>query len=323
MSNGGGTVPLGGAASIDDDEFARSRAMLRRLELDINRRLDGILHGNHRGLVPGHGSDPGEARPYQPGDDVRRIDWNVTARTNTMHVRDTIAERELETWLCVDRSASLMFGTQDREKADVLLAAAAGVGFLTARGGNRIGGVVASSDGCTVMPARQGRTHLLALLARIDAASTRSGAAQLGLAGAIERTNAVARRRGLVVVLSDFLDDPDEWRRALATTVGRHHVVCIEIVDPRELELPDSGVLTLIDTESGRTREINTSSRRLRERYSAAAAEQRSSIATAIRSAGAEHIQLRTDRDWLLELARFVSTRRRLHANVGTGGRPS
>ena len=323
MNDRRGTTPGLGHPSIDDDEFARSRAMLRRLELEVNRRLDGILHGNHRGLVPGHGSDPGEARPYQPGDDVRRIDWNVTARTDTMHVRDTIAERELETWLCVDRSASLMFGTADREKADVLLAAAAGVGFLTARGGNRIGGVIASTDGCAVIPARQGRTHLLALLATIDAASGRQGASHLALGETVERTNAVARRRGLVVVLSDFLEEPDAWRRSLAGLVARHHVVCIEIVDPRELELSDSGVLTLIDTETGRTREINTGSRKIRERYSAAAAEQRSAIATAIRSSGAEHIQLRTDRDWLLDLARFVSTRRRLQANVGIGGRPS
>ena len=162
---------------VDPAEMAHTRATLRRLEIDVARGLDGILHGDHRGLVPGHGSEPGEARPYEPGDDVRRIDWNVTARTNAIHLRETIADRELETWLLVDRSASLAFGTADREKADVVLAAAAGVGVLTARGGNRIGALVIGSDGASIVPARQGRAHLLGLLARIRHAASAAGAA--------------------------------------------------------------------------------------------------------------------------------------------------
>jgi uncharacterized protein (DUF58 family) len=255
---------------------------------------------------------------------VRRIDWNVTARTNAIHLRETIADRELETWLLVDRSASLAFGTAEHEKADVVLAAAAGVGLLTARGGNRIGALVIGSDGASIVPARQGRAHLLGLLARIrHAASTDGEAVPLG--HSLERLGAVSRRRGLVVVLSDFLDDPETWRHALGSVAVRHEVMCVEVIDPRELTLPDSGQLTVIDTETGRVREIDTRSRKLRERYATAAAAQRGEIARAIRSAGAEHLQLHTDRDWVLDMARFVVNRRRRVANVtrpAAGARP-
>jgi uncharacterized protein (DUF58 family) len=291
------------------------------LELDVSQRLDGILHGDHRGLVPGHGSEPGEAREYQPGDDVRRIDWNVTARTNAIHLRETVADRELECWLCVDRSASLAFGSTEREKADVVLAAAAGVGVLTSRGGNRIGGLIVGSADATVVPARQGRTHLLGLLSAISRASSGDGPSVLSLSDALRRLGGVTRRRGLVVVMSDFLDDPDHWRHQLAALGQRHQVMCVEVVDPRELELPDAGILTVIDTETGRMRDVDTRSRKVRERYKAAASEQRSSIAAAIRSAGAEHLVLRTDQDWVMTLARFVMGRRRRMANVSAGAR--
>lgn len=299
-------------------------AVLRRLELTITRRLDGILHGDHRGLVPGHGSEPGEARLYEPGDDVRRIDWNVTARTNQPHLRESIADRELEAWIVADRSASTEFGTTEVEKSDLALAAAAAVGFMNNRGGNRLGALVAGAGHAHVVPARQGRAHLLAVLKGIQEAGrgSSSGGAddELHFLGdALRRLGGVAKRRGFVVVISDFLDDLDSWRRPLAALGVRHEVLCIEVVDPRELELPAVGVLTLIDAETGRRREINTTSRSLRERYRTAAAEQRAGIASAIRGAGADHLQLRTDRDWLVDLARHVTGRRHRSAYSGAG----
>src|SRR4051794_27345379 len=139
--------------------------VLRRLELIIPRRLDGFLQGDHRGLVPGHGSELGETREYQPGDDTRRIDWNVTARMQVPHIRETIADRELETWVLIDQSASLDFGTADCEKRDLAVNGAASVGFLTARSGNRLGAILLRpGDGPIVVPARSGRAHLQALL---------------------------------------------------------------------------------------------------------------------------------------------------------------
>ncbi|MEX0767236.1 MAG: DUF58 domain-containing protein, partial [Microthrixaceae bacterium] len=141
--------------------------IVRRLTLDITRRLDGMLHGDFMGIVPGRGSEPGEARAYAAGDDVRHIDWNVTARMQDPYLRETIADRELETWMLVDRSAGLDFGTGFCEKRDLVLGAAAGIGLLTARGGNRVGAVMLRGSEVTTMPPRQGRKNLLGILDRV------------------------------------------------------------------------------------------------------------------------------------------------------------
>jgi uncharacterized protein (DUF58 family) len=285
--------------------------ILRRLTLDVNRKLDGMLHGDFLGLVPGRGTEPGETRAYEPGDDVRRIDWNVTARMQVPYIRETIADRELEAWLVVDRSARLDFGTADCEKRDLVLAAAAGVGLLTGRGGNRVGALILRGDELATVPPRHGRTHLLAILERIMATPRGDGSGEADLSGALKRAGAIAPRRGLVVVLSDFLEDPERWRTALGTVALRHQVLCIEVVDPRELELPPVGLVQFTDPATGGTREVNTNDASTRARYAEAAGRQRAAIASAIRGAGADHLQLRTDGDWVLDLARYVSRRRR------------
>jgi uncharacterized protein (DUF58 family) len=290
--------------------------VLRRMELTVTRRLDGLLHGDYRGLVPGHGSEPGETRMYQPGDDVRRIDWNVTARTQQAHVRETIADRELETWLVVDLSASLAFGTADCTKRSLAEAAVASVGFLTARGGNRLGAiVVAGAAPPLVVPARGGRDHLRAILHRVITADVTDGSGATDIVGALERLSRVTRRRGLAVVVSDWLDDDPaaarpRWAEALRRVAVRHETLAVEVVDPRELELPDVGMIELVDPETGRSREINTGDARLRGRYAAAAAARREVLARSFRAAGADHLALRTDRDWLGDLVAFVATRR-------------
>lgn len=282
--------------------------VLRRLDLTISRRLDGLLHGEYLGLVPGHGSELGETRGYQPGDDVRRIDWNVTARMQSPHVRETIADRELETWLLVDLSPSLDFGTALCEKRDLAISAAAATGFLTARTGNRIGAVLLTPDGPLTIPARGGKDHLMALMHRLVTAP-RSEQGVTDLAGGLRRLAVTSRRRGLVVVVSDFIGD-DAWHKPLRQVAHRHEVVCAEVVDPRELELPAVGVLQLVDPRTGALIEVQTSNVRLRERYAAAAAAQRAAIAEGIRAAGADQMQLRTDRDWLLDLIHFVAARK-------------
>ncbi|HXY93913.1 MAG TPA: DUF58 domain-containing protein [Acidimicrobiia bacterium] len=290
----------------------RVEATLRRLELDVFRRLDGLLQGDHLGLVPAPGSEAGESREYTVGDDVRRMDWAVTARTTVPHVRDTIADRELETWVVVDRSASLDFGTAQYEKRDLALAMVAAVGFLTSRAGNRVGALVLGNDRMFSIPARAGRESMLALLHRIDSEPRAVDAcAPVGdLKEALRRVAKLARRRGLVVVISDFLTSGD-WQPALRALSVRHDVLAVEIVDPRELELPPVGLVTLVDTETGRRVEVQTASERVRARFAEAADRQRARIAQDIRAAGAEHVVLRTDRDWLLDLARFVSSRKR------------
>ena len=294
---------------------ARAAEILRRLELTVTRRLDGLLQGDYRGLVPGHGSESGETRPYVAGDDVRHIDWNVSARSIETHVREMIADRELETWLLLDRSPSLDFGTATMTKAELATSAVGAVGFLTARTGNRIGAVMVAPEGTTVVPARPGRDHLLSILHSLVAMPAPRGDQPAGttdLGAAVARLLVPPRRRGLVVVVSDFLST-DGWDKPLRALASRHEVLAIEVVDPRELELPPVGMLTVVDPETGRTREVPTN-RRTRDRYARAADEQRSDIAARLRRAGAAHLQLRTDRDWVLDIVRFVAARRRAGA---------
>ncbi|MEY2404954.1 MAG: hypothetical protein QOD38_2505 [Acidimicrobiaceae bacterium] len=290
--------------------------VLRRLELTITHKLDGLLQGDYRGLVPGHGSDLGETRLYQPGDDTRRIDWNVTARMQQPYVRETIADRELETWLLIDQSASLDFGTADCEKRDLVLNAAGAVGFLTSRNGNRLGAVLLRPGAePVIVPARTGRTHLQSVLHRVITAPRVDGGGPTNLATGIERLGATMRRRGLAVVISDWLD-PTPWQMPLRRLSVRHDVLAVEVLDPRELALADVGVLELVDPETGRVYEVQTSDTGLRERFAAAAADQRATIAREMRGAGADHLVLRTDADWLLELVRFVVSRRRNRQSV-------
>ena len=297
---------------------ATGEQVLRRLELAVTRRLDGLLQGDYQGLLPGPGSEPGESRPYRPGDDVRRMDWNVTARTTVPHVRDEIADRELETWVVVDGSASLDFGTARCEKRDLALAAVGAVGFLTARIGNRLGAVVIEPERARVVPARSGRQALYALLHQLlNRPRAPEGTGTTDLAAGIGQLVAPPRRRGLAVVVSDFLA-PSGWERPLRALAQRHQVLAVEVVDPRELELPDVGYLALVDPETGRRLEVPTGSTRLRERFARAAAAQRAEVASAIRRAGAQHLVLRTDRDWIADTVRFVVSNRQRRAGVMT-----
>ncbi|SCL29841.1 Protein of unknown function DUF58 [Micromonospora nigra] len=310
---------------------------LRRLELTVTRRLDGMLHGQYRGLLPGPGSEPSGSREYRPGEDeVRRMDWAVTARTAVPHVREVDADRELTTWLLVDASPSMEYGTAELDKRELAVAAVAAVGFLTAGAGNRLGAQVLGPAGLRRFPALSGRTHLLGVLRTLLAAPRHGGhdagaaprrgghaapAAPPDLSDALAALARVANRRGLVVVVSDFLDGlPDDprhppvWERALRRLAVRHQVLAVEITDPRELELPDVGLITLTDPETGRRREVWTGDRRLRERYAAAASAQRDQVRQALRRAGAGHLPLRTDSDWGADIVRHVHAQRRLAA---------
>jgi uncharacterized protein (DUF58 family) len=289
--------------------------LLRRLELTVRRRLDGLLQGDHLGLVPGSGSEAGDSRTYHPGDDVRRMDWPVTARTQVPHVRETIADRELETWVVVDLSASLDFGTANCQKRDLAIAGLAAVGHLTVHGGNRLGAVVTTGERVNRFPALPGRLSAERLLRSVVATPRAAGGRRGDLAAALETLRRPPRRRGLGVVISDFLGDSD-WERPLRGLSARHELLAIEVVDPRELELPDVGLLTVVDPESGQTLEVPTGNAEFRARFAEGAAAQRAEIATALRRAGAGHLQLRTDRDWLMDVVRFVAERRR----AGSGG---
>ena len=324
-------APAGGVAP------GGASAALSRLQLQVTRRLDGLLQGEYLGLLPGPGSEAGESREYRPGDDVRRMDWPVTARTTVPHVRLTEADRELETWLAVDASASLDFGTGTMLKRELALTAAAAMTHLTVRGGNRVGALVGTGDAPVVrIPARGGRRGAQALLhriARIQAdvehrtatapgatvpGTTVPGAGFYGIGELLDGLARPPRRRGLVVVISDFLSPVDGWERSLKRLHVRHDLLAIEIVDPRELELPSVGVVEFVDAETGRVHAVQTSDPRLRHRYAQAAAAQRDEIAGALRGAGAVQLRLRTDSDWLMDMVRFVVGRRHLRDRGST-----
>jgi uncharacterized protein (DUF58 family) len=287
----------------------RMEAGLRLLELDVRRRLDGLLQGNHLGLVPGPGTEPGEARPYQPGDDVRRMDWAVTARTTVPHIRETVADRELETWLAIDLSASLDFGTAACEKRDLVIAATAAVAHLTRGGGNRIGAVVSTGEQTTRIPARGGLAYARGLIRKVAETPSPAEGASGDLALLIEQLRRPPRRRGLVVVISDFLGEVT-WQRALRGLSTRHDLIAIEVLDPRDIDLPDVGTVVLSDPETGRQREVHATPL-LRREFAAAAQQHRTDVAAAIRRAGAGHLVLRTDSDWVADTVRFVVARKR------------
>jgi uncharacterized protein (DUF58 family) len=300
-------------------------AKLKRLELLINRRLEGLLHGDHLGLLPGHGSERAESREYRIGDDVRRMDWAVTARTSVPHVGDLIADRELTTYAVVDLTASMDFGTHTWEKRDLALAATTAFGVLTTRLGSRFGVTVLmggsggdAGTGIVEMPPRGGRDALRRAMRTLAAAPrsepTRTKNAAEGtrpLTAALESLGRRGLRRGLVVVVSDLLGDPQDWSRALRALTARHQVLVVEVRDPREQSLPSVGVITLTDPETGHELEVDTRSAGLRQRYEAAALAQRAEVAATIRKARASHLVLSTDSNWLLDVARFVAAARR------------
>lgn len=287
----------------------RLQAGLKTLELEVRRRLDGLLQGNHLGLVPGPGSEPGEARPYQPGDDVRRMDWAVTARTTTPHIRETVADRELETWVVADLSASLDFGTALCEKRDLVVCAMAAVAHLTGGGGNRLGALITNGSDVTRVPARDGLPHARGLVRRVADTPRAPEGVRGDLASAIEQLRRPPRRCGLAVVISDFLGGT-EWQRPLRALSARHELIGIEIVDPRDVDLPEVGTVVLADPESGRQREVHATPL-LRKEFGAAAHAHRQEVAAALRRAGAAHLTLRTDSDWIADMVRFVVARKR------------
>jgi uncharacterized protein (DUF58 family) len=281
-------------------------ALLRALDVTIGRRIEGLLAGDYRSTLHGEGTELAQVRPYVPGDDVRRIDWAVTARTGEPHVRVQLAERVLVTWLVLDTSASMQFGTADRRKADVAQGVALAIGHVATRRGNRLGVVTFGDADPQAAPPRQGRLALLGLLGALrddGNGGERLGATSLG--AAMRRTGSLARQRAVIVVVSDFRG-PHDWRRPLLELAGSHEVVAVEIRDPREQELPNAGALWLVDPETGRQLRVDTRSERLRARFAAAAAEERDVVSRTFASAGARHIVLSTSGDWLRTLAVYL-----------------
>ncbi len=289
----------------------------RRLYLEVGHKVEGHLHGEHLGFLPGSGGDPAEARAYEPGDDVRKLDWAVLARTGIPYVRTTTAQRELETTFVVDLTPSMAYGTRQQDKRTLALTMVAAFCHLASGPGDRIGAVVLTTAGVRRVPSRtmsSAGPHLLSLLERTIPGE--------GLAPSLAEALAAvpAQRRGLVVVISDLLG-PADWQHPLRRLSQRHDVIVIQVHDPRERELPAVGLLRVVDPETGRALDVPTGDRRLRRRYAEAAVARHCALAEQVVGAGASHLPLGTDEDWLRSLSRFLAVRRRVRKARRVAGR--
>jgi uncharacterized protein (DUF58 family) len=275
---------------------------LRVLDLAIGRRVDGLLSGEFRSAFTGLGTEFHQVRPYEPGDDVRRIDWNVTARTGQTHVRVELADHTLVTWLVLDESASMRFGTADRRKADVAEGVAIAIGHVATRRGNRLGVVAYGAGAPRLIQPRLGRRGLLLALGAIRETPAGGG----NLAEAMNLVGGLAVERSLVVVVSDFRD-PSDWKRGLLRVAARHATLAVEIRDPREEELAAVGELHLVDPETGRQVLVDTDDPVVRRLFAEAADEERRAVAAVLSSAGVPHVALSTEGDWLPRLSSFMA----------------
>jgi len=281
-------------------------AVLRPLELEMARRTSSPLSGDRPSPGVGEGTEISQLRPYQEGDDVRRLDPAATARTGQPHVRLQVPERQLTTWMVLDLSASMGFGTADRLKSDVAEGAALTLGRIATRRGGRLGIVTSGGEHERRLPPRGGRTGYVALTRVLEEGIGPDGSGHDdALTVALSRTGRLASRTGLVCVISDFRG-PRTWRRAITSLGHRHSILAVEVRDPREGALPDVGQLSLVDPETGKHLRVDSSDRRLRQRYEASERRQREQVATDLRRAGARHVVLRTDRPWLRDLGRAL-----------------
>jgi uncharacterized protein (DUF58 family) len=283
--------------------------VLHRLEWHVIRRLDGRLQGDYRTLFRGVGTDFRDLREYEPGDDVRHIDWNVTARMDAPFVREYSEERELTAWLLLDRSPSMAFGPVDRPKELVLCELAATIARLLTRGGNRVGAILYDNEIESTIPPRAGRNQVLALT-RDLLRPVRPRGTVTALGGLLETAVGMIRRRSLIVLVSDFISEPG-WERPLLQLTERNEVIAIRLVDPREFALPDAGMIVVEDAESGEQLLIDSSDPEFRRRLRAAGEEREANLRAATKRAGVDLHDISTEDDLVSALVRVVESRRR------------
>jgi uncharacterized protein (DUF58 family) len=295
--------------------------LLHRLEWTVLRRLDGLLQGDYRTLWRGAGLDLADLREYQHADDVRHIDWNVTARLQVPHVRQFTEDRELSAWFLLDLSGSVDFGSADQTKLGLSEGFVAALARLLTRHGNRVGailyhpGAADARQRLAVIPPGLGRTQVLQLLARMrqpppQAARSQAGtAAPTQLADLLGRAEGIVRRRSLLFVVSDFISDPG-WAAPLGRLARRHEVLAVRLVDPLEMALPDIGLLTVEDAETGEQLLVDTQDAGFRARFEALAAQHEDALRGQLQDAGVDVLELATDEDLLAALLRYVALRR-------------
>ena len=289
---------------------ASSEQLLQRLEWTVLRRLDGLLQGDWRTLWRGGGVDLADLREYQHHDDVRHIDWNVTARMQQPYVRQFLEDRDLTAWFLLDLSGSVDFGSADITKLAVSAGFVATLARVLTRHGNRVGALLYGTRVDTLLPPRASRLHVLELLQRMRAPQAKQPPGTgTALADLLKAADGLIKRRGLVFVVSDFISQPG-WEAQLTRLARRHDVVAVRLWDPLEMALPDVGLVTLEDAESGEQVFVDTSDLAFRERYAAIAEEQETVLMDSLAHSGADVMELATDDDLLETLMRFADLRR-------------
>lgn len=299
---------MGVGAPPDPAARPSAERVVHRLEWQVIRRLDGRLQGNYRTLFRGVGTDFRDLRDYEPGDDVRHIDWNVTARMDSPFVRQYSEDRELTAWLLLDRSASMGFGPIDRPKELVLCELAATLARLLTRGGNRVGAILFDNEVESTLPPRSGKNQVLALARDLLRPAAKRGTTT-NLNALLENAVGVIRRRSLVILISDFISEPG-WERTLLRLTERNEVVAIRLVDPREYELPDAGMIIVEDAETGDQLYVDSSDPEFRARLRAAGERRETELKRALAGAGIDLHDVYTGEDLVGALVRIIESRK-------------
>ena len=294
--------------------------LMRRLEWSVIRRLDGLLQGDYRTLMRGTGLDLADLREYQLHDDVRHIDWNVTARQGVPHVRVFTEDREMAAWFLLDLSPSVDFGSGATRKREVSTEFVAVLSRLLTRHGNRVGALLYGTAQDRLIPARGGRAHVLQMLHAMQTALAREAGATTRLAELLAAGGHAIRRRSTVFVVSDFISEPG-WDRPLAQLAQRHDVVAVRVVDPLELELPDLGFITLRDAETGEQVFVDTHDKGFRTRFARIAAQREAELLDAFAAAGVDTLELSTADPLVDAVVRFADLRKQ-RLRLATGSLP-
>lgn len=315
-----GTAHPSAAAGATLAGVSDADALLRRMEWTVLRRLDGLLQGDWRTLMRGVGLDLSDLREYQLHDDVRHIDWNVTARLQVPHVRVFTEDREMAAWFLLDLSGSVDFGSGPRRKLEVAASFTAVMARLLTRHGNRVGAMLFDAGVDTVIPPRTGRRHVLHLLHRVLQRPQAATGTATRLGPLLRHAGGVLRQRSTVFVVSDFISEPG-WDRPLAELARRHDVVAVRLLDPLELQLPDLGLVPIRDAETGEQLLVDTSDRGFRRRFARIAAQREAELRASLAQAGVDTLELSTDDDLTQAVLRFAQMRRQ-RARLATGSQP-
>jgi uncharacterized protein (DUF58 family) len=295
--------------------------VMRRLEWKVIRRLDGLLQGDYRTLLRGTGLDLADLREYQLHDDVRHIDWNVTARMGSPHVRVFTEDREMSAWFLVDLSPSVDFGSGECAKRNVSAEFVAVLARLLTGHGNRVGAMLYGAGVDTIIPTRNGRRHVLRILHSMLSRVTAGETGPTRLHELLVSAAGLIKRRSTLFVVSDFISEPG-WEKALAQLAQRHEVVAVRVLDPLELELPDLGLLTLRDAETGEQMVVDTHDAGFRKRFARIAAQRESELRAALAASGVDALELSTDAELVDAIVRFVDMRKR-RSQLAAGGLPA